>query len=656
MTALIFLILVKPAFLEIIDKKVYDVILRAMPQSKEKGLPVIVDIDELSLKKYGQWPWPRYKVARLVENIAALGASSVGLDIYFPEPDRTSLPLIKKDLEKYLNVRLNYSGVPKDNEDNDAVLARTLAGGPFVGSFQFLFFNTAGGVPNPCILHPLEVFRISETPENDQDKFLYQANDAVCSLKEFEQAVTHSGFTNINPDLDGVIRRVPLVIKYGGGYYPSFPLAILLRAIASNQLFIHSDAAGIKSVQIDKVQVPVDKNGNMTIRYYTNSPRFDVISALDVMEGRSSRKEFDGRVVIVGTSAAGLKDIRSTPFNPKSPGYEIHATIIENILRGDFINVPAEKTMYEIILYILCGVLAAAAVSRLRVIFSTLLVLALLSGLICASVWLIGSMAIFVSPFPPSLVLLFTFSILTIFKFRLKERQLIRSISDLAHTQEATIEVMSHAIETRDNMTGGHIQRTKEYVRVLAVHLREKFAQELDDETIELIYKCAPLHDVGKIGVPDSVLLKPGKLNDEEFALMKRHPDHGKAIIRSAIMKAGGIPFLKISEDMAYAHHEKWDGSGYPGKLSGSDIPLTGRIMAVADVYDALISSRVYKPRLTHEKAVSIIKEGRGTHFDPDVVDAFLDKEDTFRRIALKFADSEEDAAYLQPLTKIGSA
>lgn len=624
--------------------------LRALPQSKVKGLPVIVDIDELSLKKYGQWPWPRYKVAKLIENISALGASSVGLDIYFPEADRTSLPVIKKDLEKYLNIKLNYSGVPKDSEDNDAILAKTLAGGPFVGSFQFLF-NKPGGVPNPCALHPLEVFRISETPEKDQDKFLYQPNDVVCSLREFGLAVTHSGFTNVNPDLDGVIRRVPLIFKYGGGYYPSFPLAILLRAIASNQLFVRTGETGLKSVQIDKVQIPVDKNGNMIIRYYTNASRFDVIPACDVMEGNAGSKEFDGRVVIVGTSASGLKDIRSTPFNPKSPGYEIHAAVIENILRGDFINATSHHSGYEIILYILCGALATAAVTRLRVIFSTLLVLTLFLGLICASVLLIRSRAIYISPFPPSLILLFTFSIVNIFKFRFKERQLLRSISDLANTQEATIEVMSHAIETRDNMTGGHIQRTKEYVRVLALHLREKFAQELDDETIELIYKCAPLHDVGKIGVPDSVLLKPGKLNDEEFALMKRHPDHGKAIIRSAIMKAGGIPFLKISEEMAYAHHEKWDGSGYPGKLSGSDIPLAGRIMAVADVYDSLISSRVYKPRLSHEKAVSIIKEGRGTHFDPDVVDAFLDKEDTFRRIALRFADSEEDAAYLQPLT-----
>ncbi|KWT85560.1 CHASE2 domain-containing protein [Candidatus Magnetominusculus xianensis] len=644
---LIYLVHIKVSFLEIIDKKVYDVILRALQDKKEQGFPVIVDIDELSLKKYGQWPWPRYKVSKLIENISALGAVSVGLDIFFPEPDRTSLSVIKKELEN-LNIRIEYSGLPKEYENNDAILASTLAAGPFVGSYQFLF-NTTDNLPAPCVLHPLEVFWVSEALENNQSKLFYQAKDAICNLKEFGLAVKYSGFTNVNPDLDGVIRRVPIIFKYGDSYYPSFALAILLQAISSNQIFVHFGKSGIESVQVDKVKIPIDQKGNMIIRYYGNASRFDVIPAFNVIEGHAGRKEFEGRAVVIGTSAAGLKDIRTTPFNPKAPGFEIHATVIENILRGDFISVPAGFGWINIILYMICGALSTVAVTRLRVVVSTALVLASLIGIICVSLWLIRTYAMYISPFPPSLILLSTFSILNIFKFRVKEKQLIKSIADLARTQEATIEVMSNAIEMRDNMTGGHIQRTKEYVKVLAMHLRSrgKFAGQLDDETIELMYKCAPLHDVGKIGVPDRVLLKTDKLNDEEFGLMRQHSEHGKTIIRSAIMKAGNIPFLTISEEMAYTHHEKWDSSGYPNKLSGADIPLAGRIMAVADVYDALISSRVYKPGFSHEKSVAIIKEGSGKHFDPDVVEVFLEKEDDFRKIALKFADSEEDVARL---------
>ncbi|MBF0516208.1 MAG: CHASE2 domain-containing protein [Nitrospirae bacterium] len=643
---MIALILIKPPFLEIIDKKIYDVILRTLPDNRKNGLPVIVDIDELSLKKYGQWPWPRYKVARLIEGISALGAASVGIDIFFSEPDRTSLSVIKKDLEG-LNIKLDYSGLPKEYEDNDAILAKALAVGPFVGSYQFLF-SIAGDVPAQCVLHPLEVFWISDTPDTNQGSLRLQPSDAICNLREFGLAVKHSGFTNIDPDLDGVIRRVPLIFKYGDSYYPSFAMALLLQVISSNQIFVRTGKAGIESLRLDNVQIPLDRKGNMLIRYYAHGSRFNVIPAIDIMEGRAVRKDLEGRAVIVGTSAAGLKDLRTTPFNPKTPGYEIHATIIENILRGDFISINA-RGWIDMTLYILCGLLSTAAVSRLRVALSTVLISAALIIITGTSVWLIRNNAIYFSPFPPSLILLVNASFINIFKFRSKEKQLIKSISDLASTQEATIEVMSNAIEMRDNMTGGHILRTKEYVKVLAQHLchRKEFAVVLDSETIELMYKCAPLHDVGKIGVPDRVLLKTDKLNDDEFALMRQHSELGKTVIDSAIKKAGDIPFLKISGEMAYAHHEKWDGSGYPNKLSGTDIPLSGRIMAVGDVYDALISSRVYKPGFSHEKAVAIITEGRGKHFDPDVVDAFLEKEDDFRRIALKFADSQEDVERL---------
>jgi putative two-component system response regulator len=217
---------------------------------------------------------------------------------------------------------------------------------------------------------------------------------------------------------------------------------------------------------------------------------------------------------------------------------------------------------------------------------------------------------------------------------------------ELAVTQDITIHSLASLAETRDNETGGHILRTQRYVQVLAQKLADHptHGEALDKKTVELLYKSAPLHDIGKVGVPDAILHKPGKLTDEEFDTMKSHCELGY----QALLKAEELfdldvrpSFLTHAKDIARTHQEKWDGSGYPRRLKGEDIPLSGRIMAVADVYDALICKRVYKPPFPHEKAVAIISEGSGSHFDPDVVEAFLEIEVTIKQIAAELADGE---------------
>jgi putative two-component system response regulator len=185
-------------------------------------------------------------------------------------------------------------------------------------------------------------------------------------------------------------------------------------------------------------------------------------------------------------------------------------------------------------------------------------------------------------------------------------------------------------------------------VRVLADRLRDhpRFEEVLTEEHVDLLYKSAPLHDIGKVGVPDSILLKPGRLTEEEFEVMKLHTIYGRDAIRAAEGKLEDLPsqsFLRFAREIAYSHQEKWDGTGYPEGLSGDDIPFSARLMALADVYDALISRRVYKPAFTHEEAVRIIGEGRGSHFDPDLVDAFLEAEQEFREIAQQYADAHPD-------------
>jgi putative two-component system response regulator len=225
------------------------------------------------------------------------------------------------------------------------------------------------------------------------------------------------------------------------------------------------------------------------------------------------------------------------------------------------------------------------------------------------------------------------------------ELEVQRRLEEVLDIQDVTILTMASLAETRDNETGNHIIRTQHYVRLLALELRKdpKFEWQLDDRTVDLLFKSAPLHDIGKVGIPDRILLKPGGLTPEEFAVMKTHTTLGKLAIESAEARLGKhVPFLKCAKDIAYSHQEKWDGSGYPEGLSGDAIPLSARLMAVADVYDALITRRVYKPAFTHEVAVDIIEKGRGKHFDPNVTDAFISVHLHFKAVAEMHSNEEE--------------
>lgn len=226
------------------------------------------------------------------------------------------------------------------------------------------------------------------------------------------------------------------------------------------------------------------------------------------------------------------------------------------------------------------------------------------------------------------------------------ESEIAKRGREMTAIQDVTILSMASMAETRDSETGNHIRRTQHYVKALAEHLRPnpRFTAFLTDANIATLFKSAPLHDIGKVAIPDRILLKPGKFTPEEFEIMKTHTTLGWAAIDNAEQRLGiAAEFLTMAKDIALFHQEKWDGSGYPQGRSGDNIPVSARLMAVADVYDALISRRVYKEGMPHEAAVKIIVEGKGKHFDPDMVDAFVDIQEQFRRIARRYADSDHD-------------
>lgn len=236
------------------------------------------------------------------------------------------------------------------------------------------------------------------------------------------------------------------------------------------------------------------------------------------------------------------------------------------------------------------------------------------------------------------------------------ELEVARRMRENLLIQDLSVRALACLGEARDNETGQHIVRTQSYVDVLARHLvsHERFSAALAGPRLGMVVKAAPLHDIGKVGVPDSTLLKPGRLTTDEFEIMKLHPAIGADAIKKAMNQAidsageqgaeqaqGAFAFLEVAREICLSHHEKWDGSGYPSGLAGDAIPVSGRLMALADVFDALMNRRVYKPPITLDKTTEMICAGRGTHFDPDVVDAFLACRDRFAEIATRFADPD---------------
>jgi len=215
------------------------------------------------------------------------------------------------------------------------------------------------------------------------------------------------------------------------------------------------------------------------------------------------------------------------------------------------------------------------------------------------------------------------------------EKLVQEKVKEISSSQVATIHALVKSAESRDDDTGAHIERTARYCRVIAEKLREAGMYEdlINDEYIENIEMAAPLHDIGKVGIPDAILLKPGRLTDEEFETMKSHVIKGYDTLASVDNLYHENAFLRLGMEISRYHHEKWDGGGYLSELLQGEIPLSARIMALSDVYDALRSKRVYKEAFSHEKTVSIIKEGRGNHFDPELVDIFLEHNELFNDI-----------------------
>ncbi len=642
----------KPTLLQPLDYLNQDLLLRSFPNNHVSARLVIVDLDEKSLKQYGQWPWPRYQVARLFDKIAAMKPAVIGIDMIFAEPDRTSAVRLLKDLGEAYQIDLSIGPLPTALSDNDRILAEALARGPFVLANQF-HFNRFTKSSERCVLHPVNISFMQRTGASEERAMLPHSSGVLCNLPILSEQADSSGFVNFSPDKDGMLRRLPLLIEYGGEMYPSLALATVLKYKETGHLLLKKHGRTLQSVNYQETIVPVDPHGHILIKYRGPKRSYDYVSAADIMDGSVSPERLQGRIAFVGTSASGLKELHTSPFDPIFPGVEVHATVADNLLTGDFISVPTWSNGLILSLLIVLGVLLSLLVAFRTAQTCFFVMLICIVGLWLGTQQAFFHQGVFVGTAFPIASVVCGYIFLTVLKYRLEEKKTISRMRELLLTQDITIESMANLAEYRDYETGGHIKRTRRYVKLLAEHLKkhDKYKHFLTDANIDMLYKSVPLHDIGKVGIPDNILLNPGPLNEKEFEIMKTHTLMGRDVIESSARKLGKKSFLSIAAEIAYTHQEKWDGSGYPEGLKGNAIPISGRLMALADVYDALISKRIYKPPFPHDVSVEIIRQSRGTHFDPDLVDAFLEIHEQFREIAREFADFKEERETLEQKT-----
>lgn len=632
-----FLYLFQPILLSTLDFKIYDSLLKSRSGRTASSSVVIVDIDTKSLARYGQWPWPRYRIAQLLDKLREMGALSVGVDMLFAEPDRNSLRNIQKNISADFNYTISLSGVPRQYIDNDALLAGALRKGPFVLGYQFTFGER---IEKQCKLHPVNVLfrRAQEVP--DSANGLFKPTSVDCLYQPLAEATPASGFFNIKPDHDGIVRRVPLIMEYDGQFYAQLSLALLLSSAKPEHMVLTVGPAGTESLTIDSLVIPLGHKGSFLIPFRGPHGTYRHISASDILNGITETHEIAGQIVIIGATAPGLLDLRATPTDPTMSGVEVHANIIDAILQGDFLVRPRTAVVYELIAIVFFGLFSTILFVRSKAVVNLTFLFLFVLGAVIVTIFLFRN-GMYLSPLYPILAYTSNFSLLSFLDFWHEERLLKEKNRLQLTTQETMLETIVNITETRDPETGGHIRRTRSYVKTLAEHIRNKpaYIDTVNDAYIEHLFLSAPLHDLGKVGVPDHILLKSGKLNAEEFAEIKKHAQYGKRLIDAAQAKLGDASFLRCAGEMAISHHERWDGKGYPNGLKGEEIPLSGRIMAIADVYDAVISNRPYKEGLSHERAVEIILAGRGSQFDPQLIDAFGEIHATFRTIAEQFVD-----------------
>ena len=600
----------RPPVLGEADLRIYDALVRADASVADTGTrAVVVAIDETSLARAGQWPWPRAVLATLVEQLHGLGASVVALDLLLPEAERGVAP-------------------------TDRALAGALRQGPAVTGYAFLFDQP--GPADACRQHPLELVE-RQRGDAPPSAGLFAAANGVCTVTALASAASGSGFINAGHDPDGLLRRAPLLLRFDDRVYPSLALAAARRALGGGPIVLDARSDGSMIMTVASRRVSLDAQGRLLLRVAPAARRPAPISAADVLDGRVPRERIRGRAVFVGATALGLRDVVVTTVDRALPGVVIHQAVADTLLGGAAYERPEFAALEEIAASAFLALVTAVLVARAGLLAAA--IGSMIAGVATwwISGWLLSARGLWISPLYPLAGMVITFACEGLFAVIRERRRADRERRKRGDAQRLIVQALTTLTETRDADTGRHARRTQEYTRALATALARnpRFRAHLTRERIDLIATLAPLHDIGKVGVPDAVLRKPGALTAEEHNEMRRHPDLGHDSLLRAESLAGvhDDEVIALAKEIVHTHHERWDGAGYPQGLRGEEIPISGRLVALVDAYDALVVQRAYRDAVSHEVAVDAIASGRAQHFDPDVVDAFLSVADQFRKL-----------------------
>ncbi|MBF0376392.1 MAG: adenylate/guanylate cyclase domain-containing protein [Desulfamplus sp.] len=451
-------------FLRLIDNRLYDLCIKIVftsnsnieslndngkENSKKSYTSAIVDIDEYSLRTFGQWPWSRYHIAKLLHKIDDAGAASVGIDILFSEPDRTSLIEIQKALKNEFNIDVTFSNLPASASDsnidplklmdNDIFLAQAINQTSSTLGYYFNFNsnslesrkqNFEYNNNSLSYLAPLSTNLVFESGSKPSDIFgyLFKAVDAISPISVLSNKETNTGFMNTLADSDGFLRRTPLFISWNETIYPQLALSTLLNSndeshkINFSNPTIKISSNGVEAIKFNNTSIHLDRKGSILLNYRGPAYTFPYISAGKILENDFRKEDLKGKIIFLGSSAAGLKDIRMSPLDHNFPGVEVHATIVDNIIKGDFILKPDWTSALEVLLTILCGIVATFSIGWAGAWLILILTISLSTIIFTATVWGVITNHIWVSPLFPLLALMLNFSILNLVKYGLSEK------------------------------------------------------------------------------------------------------------------------------------------------------------------------------------------------------------------------------------------
>ncbi|MEP4146660.1 MAG: CHASE2 domain-containing protein [Halioglobus sp.] len=610
------------------------------PREPQSQPVTIVAIDELSLSKLGQWPWPRTQLAALLDAIAVHQPAAVGLDMYMPEADQTSPDIVAAQLpsttpDEVIEALLRLSS-------HEMILAQSLRSMPSVlgaAGFDHDTYTTSAGLrSNPVLVSG-----------GDALPHVRQFKAVLASLPELQAAARGQAILSVDLDF-GVVRRIPLVSAVGDTLVSGLAMEMLRVATGDAAVRVSVSDHGIAAVAVADLSVPTQSAGDIWLHFARIEPmKTRYVSASSVLDGTVDPDMLSGKLVLLGLTGSGLHDMRTTALGELVPGIEIQAQVLESLFDGRILARPWWMKWLETAIILLLGLLLIWYIPRresplarfIRAVprASAWITLAINLMLVAIGYLLFRYQGILLDASSFFLILSSVIGSLiasTVIELARMEQQ---AAEEEQRVREAAKLIAGELAVTLEQPIHGRLSTNSSQVRQLTRRLAlevgedSRYSQQLDSGAIDRLCQAAVYRDVGMAQVPADILATPGSLAPEARKRVDEHAELGALAIetiRNAIEHriAKSDPessrFFACLEAVARCHHEHWDGSGYPSGLSGEDIPLEARIVALIDSWESLVNDRPWRPAMDSKEAIAIIRSGAGTRFDPTLAEHFL--------------------------------